>query len=152
MDGDDLLARFEDMLAAVRNGTAWEEAWDMTMGFIHAVRWTEPLMLGLYAFHACFAALILLLRGRLAAQGAIFLVISAAILAAAPLNRLLAANWRAVATQNYFTTSSFVAVVYAGPLLALLLLQVILLLREAALMVVKIKRAQLRAKAKKKDS
>ena len=115
------------------------------------VDWKEPLFRYLLAFHACVLALAWLTRARFGAQVALMLGIAACVLGAERLNGALRQHWRAVAGQNYFDARGvFMSVVFSVPLLGVLAGQLFFALYGASTLLVKVKRAELAAKQKKR--
>ena len=65
------------------------------------------------------------------------------------LNAAAHSHWRAFSTQDYFDPRGvFVGIVWAGPLILLLCAMLVGFLVRAARLIVKVKRAQLRTRAK----
>lgn len=91
----------------------------MMIRWYEAVDWTEPLVVGAIAFHALLFTAVFLARKRLAVQCGLFALILLLLVVTEPLNTWARANWRLVATQNYFDQRGvFIGIFYAGPLLA----------------------------------
>lgn len=74
-----------------------------------------------------YAVIVWSLRSRPNAQLVCFLATCAAVWAAAPLNTLLAANWRRVGfTQDYFDTQGvFISIMYSAPLMLIAFVQLV---------------------------
>ncbi|KAE9071411.1 hypothetical protein PF007_g26569, partial [Phytophthora fragariae] len=113
--------------------------------FFPAVDWTEPLVVGLLSFHAA----LWLTRKWLYTQFALFVLILLLVLSTEQLNAWGRENWRLVATQRYFDPQGvFMAIFYAGPLLAAGFFQLVLSLKNMVDMVVIVKRAEYRQQLK----
>ncbi|KAE8898593.1 hypothetical protein PF003_g17418 [Phytophthora fragariae] len=118
-----------------------------------AVDWTEPLVVGLLSFHAALLAALWLTRKWLYTQFALFVLILLLVLSTEQLNAWGRENWRLVATQRYFDPQGvFMAIFYAGPLLAAGFFQLVLSLKNMVDMVVIVKRAEYRQQLKAKKS
>lgn len=147
----------EVLLSVLKGERAWRDvaappgvAWDALRGYVAGIdwgaewRWLVPLGL-------CEAALLAAAVGarrNTAVQGVLFFVCCGLVAAAQPLNALLAAHWRAFATQPLFEPSgAFVALVYALPLLLVALVCLRNLVAELLRLLVLRQRAQARAKA-----
>ena len=106
-----------------RDLTFYEDA----MGFYHAVRWGEPWVAGLLAFHVAYLALVVATRRNQNVQFALFLCTCAAVYAAQPLNGLLHRHWQRLGfTQDYFDPRGvFMSCLYSGPLLLVAFAQLV---------------------------
>ncbi len=68
------------------------------------------------------------------------------------INGTLAANWKAIASKNYFDTNgAFITAVFAAPLIGNAFLILIMLLLRAADLLIIVKRRQLAQAQKKKE-
>jgi len=89
-------------------------------GFVGAVNWDEPLIIGLGVFH-CFWLLMcigVMIKGSEIAKFVLFMVIGVFVLIAQPLNSHLADNWQAYATQPYFDANGgFICFMWSTPLI-----------------------------------
>merc|ERR1711957_823696 len=104
------------------------------------------------AFELLLWLLVILNRRRWGRISVVFGINTAILGCAERLNKLGGAHWKAFATQDYFDTQgAFLGVVLGVPLLLCQLLIVFFLLREAAVMVVKVKRMELRTKFAEKQ-
>mmetsp|Transcript_42031 Transcript_42031/g.62806 ORF Transcript_42031/g.62806 Transcript_42031/m.62806 type:complete len:186 (+) Transcript_42031:2-559(+) len=123
--------------------------------FVHAVAWREEHWLwAVGSFEALLWILVWLNRRHWERQAFIFILITAILSSAERLNRLGSQHWKAFSTQNYFDEhGAFLGVVVGIPLLLCQLLIVFFLLREASVMVIKVKRLELKQKyvQKKKE-
>eukprot|EP00694_Reclinomonas_americana_P002354 EC787740.1.p1 GENE.EC787740.1~~EC787740.1.p1 ORF type:complete len:146 (+),score=44.92 EC787740.1:58-495(+) len=133
------------MRRVASNTTQHASLSDSLHAFASAVRWTEPLILGLCLFHALVFSLVVLTRRRDFAQIALFLTVVALAYVAEPLNRVAASHWRLIASQPYFDQRGvFASIFYSGPLLVAAFIMLVNALVKAAHMMVFIKRRQLR--------
>ncbi|KAH7484632.1 hypothetical protein KRP22_005796 [Phytophthora ramorum] len=118
-----------------------------------AVDWTEPLIVGLLAFHVVLFVALFLTRKRLYTQFALFVLIIMMVVSTEAINKWARINWRSFATQRYFDEQGvFMGIFYAGPLLAAGFFQLLLSMKNMVDMVVVVKRAEFRQQLKaKKD-
>ncbi|KAG7390145.1 Transmembrane protein 18 [Phytophthora pseudosyringae] len=123
------------------------------MKWYEAVEWTEPLVVGLLGFHVALLATLWLTRKRLYTQFALFVLIILMVVSTEALNKWARENWQLFATQRYFDEQGvFMAIFYAGPLLAAGFFQLMLSLKNMVDMVVIVKRAEYRQQLRaKKD-
>jgi hypothetical protein len=123
--------------------------WEVASAFLYEIDWTEPWLMGLVIFHVVTFCLILMLRQHEYIQAGIFVTIGLLALSAEHLNEWAAANWKSFAGQQYFDSSGvFISVVLSCPIIVNGLLVVLMWLKGASTMLVKVKRAQLRKQAK----
>lgn len=118
----------ERVLSEVQSDPRMEQPslYTATMGFVHAVDWSEYWLQALLATHVVLLLLVIATRRRFWLQVGIFLGISAAVRAAEPLNSFAHEHWRRFARQDYFgRNGTFMAVVYCAPLLLILLVQLV---------------------------
>lgn len=106
-------------------------------------------MVGLVGVQAALLLLTLATRRRVGVQTALFVVFGAAIFSGEHTNRALGQHWERFASQNYFDKQGlFFSVMFSGPLLvdiiAVQINLVVLLARD----VVKLKRMELRRRAR----
>eukprot|EP00053_Salpingoeca_punica_P011884 m.105972 g.105972 ORF g.105972 m.105972 type:complete len:187 (+) comp15805_c1_seq3:56-616(+) len=126
-----------------------EDFWQLALTFVREVNWTEPWLLALISFHLTVLCLILLFRGSEQLQAVVFVTIGIIALSAEKINEWAATNWRSFAGQQYFDSAGvFISVVLSVPIILNGLLIVMLWLKGAATMLVKVKRAQLRQRSK----
>ena len=141
-----------DPLGALANAAATfpSVVYEETMKFVHAVDWREPWIIGLLAAEALLLLLIAATRRRTNFQGILFLVVGAIIFGAPRINALCASRWETFARQPYFDPSGlFITTMLSGPLLVCEVVIVINHLVELCRMIIKVKRAQLRAEARR---
>ncbi|KNC99199.1 uncharacterized protein SPPG_09278 [Spizellomyces punctatus DAOM BR117] len=126
--------------------------------FISAIDWTEPFIAVLISFHVLLALWVVLTRNNQTLTASNFVAIGVLALAAQPLNYLASQHWATFSRTNYFDAQGvFMSIMWAGPLMIELIFCVIMLVRQAGDMVVKVKREQLKrkptakSKASKKD-
>ena len=115
-------------------------------GFYHAVSWDREPWLWLVLSLLSLSLLAGVLGGPRARQ-AVFIATTAAVASLEPLNSLARRHWRSFATQNYFDERGvFVGVVVAAPAVFTAFVMLVLMLRDAAELVVKVKRMELDVK------
>jgi hypothetical protein len=150
MNEDELVKEVMSSLSKIPSlRKSYNDMYTFFMGFYHAVAWKQEIWLLIWL--SCLPILLLsvfLFRKRFIIQGILFALMCALVISAEKMNSILAINWSQFSTQNYFDKRGvFASVVFAGPLLVILFIQVIVLLREAALLVVQVKRMELRRNA-----
>lgn len=130
-------------------GGGWAEFRQHAEGFLRAVDWRERWLVGLLAGHLALITAAVRLRRRAGAQTGIFLGAAALIYLAEPINSFLEARWESFSSQNYFDRAGlFISVVLSGPLLLCSLLTLVNLLAILAGDLVKLKRMELRHRAR----
>ncbi|KAH9254427.1 hypothetical protein BASA81_007540 [Batrachochytrium salamandrivorans] len=144
---DQLYAQYSK-LPSMRKSNA--VIYDHIMGFYHAVSWSQDLWLfGIFGFHVAYLLLVVFARKFYYLQVFLFAYGCLAILSLERANEYLANNWRLVASQNYFDKHGvFLSVIVAAPVLLVLSVQLLLTLKDAARLVVDVKRLELK-RAKK---
>ncbi|CAK9199981.1 unnamed protein product [Sphagnum troendelagicum] len=121
---------------------------DPLLGFVHAVDWTEPWLVGLIVFHITLLVLAVASRKHSNVQMAMFFCVLLCVYVAERMNIYLHRHWKSFARQPYFDSHGvFLSVVWSGPLLlvsALILFNSLLTLTS---LMVKWKRAELKHRA-----
>lgn len=127
--------------------------YDQVMGFYYAVSWSkEPWLQAILATHVLLFLLVIFARRNQVIQALIFLGSCAVIFFAESLNEMAGKRWREFSTQNYFDKHGvFTSVVLSTPLLLILFVQLLLTLRDASHMIVKLKRHELKLQRIEKD-
>ena len=120
--------------------------------FLHAINWEEPFILSLLAFHLVTLLFVILSRKYLTVQTTLFLFLCTMVLASESINNHLQVHFHEYQiSQNYFDKQGvFMLFFYSGPLLFILMLQLVLLLVHAAHLVVEVKKHQFKEEGKKK--
>ena len=114
--------------------------------FVHAIHWTEPLIVGLVTFHLLLLTTVIVTRHSDTLQLTLFFVLVMALPLAQPLNILCAQHWPSLATQPYFDPQGFFAFVFwGGPLLLLAIGVLVRLIIRLFQLMILMKRRQLRA-------
>ena len=106
----------------------WRRFYDAFMGFIYAIRWTEPFIILSYSVLALWFILVLLCLGKKWTFGTVMLLTIQCmmVLALQPLNTVAAEHWTVLTTQNYFDTKGvFVSLFYGLPFIVFSLIQVV---------------------------
>ncbi|TMW62540.1 hypothetical protein Poli38472_005158 [Pythium oligandrum] len=115
------------------------------------VNWTEPLILGLATFHLLLLVTVFLTRHRLYVQFALFVAIILLLVVTEALNTWARANWRRIATQQYFDQRGvFMGIFYGAPLLVTGFFQLMLNMANMVQMLILVKRAEFRQQLKDK--
>ncbi|CAK4694210.1 hypothetical protein LEN26_006938 [Aphanomyces euteiches] len=141
----------EDIVSRVRQELTRKYG-HMMIQWYEAVDWTEPLIVGLIAFHLTLLVSVLLFRKAFWIQVALFLFICGTIFVSERLNALGQEHWRVFASQNYFDKNGvFMGILVAGPLLAVGFVQLVSNMHTMANLVVIVKRHELKQKKKTKD-
>ncbi|KAJ0235586.1 Transmembrane protein 18 [Hirschfeldia incana] len=129
--------------------TGFQPAYENFIGFLHAIDWKEPWIMGLMAFHALVLIVTLASRRHLNFHMFLFLLALGGVYFAESLNRVLRKNWRSFSTQNYFDPhGAFLSVLWSGPLLVIAIIILINTLFSLCYLIVKWKRAELRHRAR----
>ncbi|KAG2423228.1 hypothetical protein HXX76_015485 [Chlamydomonas incerta] len=123
----------------------------VVQGFIHAVDWREPWIIGVLVFHAVMLLAALTTRKSGLVQGTLFLIAAATVWGSERLNALGAEHWESFAGQNYFDrTGVFMSAVVSGPLLLVMFIVLINYLINCSNMLVEAKRRELKFKARQR--
>lgn len=145
-DFGDFMKSIEDsMLNLVKKSAQvpkdFRENWE---AFSAAINWQERLFMALLVFHLVLYLLAFITRNHVDLQTFLFIFISGFLFFSERINTWCRANWREIASQNYFDESGvFAGIFFAAPLLLLLFLQLINFLATASTTLVKVKRLQL---------
>lgn len=128
-----------------------KSAWENIQAFKAAINWTEPFILFLLGFHLIISIAAILstkrggLRSRMIVMGIIFITVRLA----EKLNDYGANEWERFASQNYFDSRGvFVSLMLSAPLLVVSACMLIAIIREASMLLIEVKKHELRAKAK----
>lgn len=155
MDVDALGRQWESVFDDVRQAArdlqrGSKDYWSSTLGFLHAVDWSEPWLQGLIGCEVGLLLAALIWRRTPHVQLAILVACGAIIWLAEPINRLCAEYWEAFATQPYFDKrGSFVAGVVLVPLLFVMLVCLCNFLTQVIGEMIALKRRQLLASRKR---
>lgn len=156
----------EVLLSVLKGERSWRDvaappgvAWEALRGYVAGIDWCAEWR-WLVLLVLCELGLLATAVGArryVVVQGVLFFVCCGLVAAAQPLNTLLEAHWRSFATQPLFDPSgSFVALVYALPLLVVAVVCLRNLVAELMRLLVLRQRAIARSKAsslsKKKKS
>lgn len=119
---------------------------DNLQAFIHAIAWKEEKWIWLLiGFHIVLWISTIFLRNRIYFQVTVFLFNCLLVFLSETLNELANITWKSFSTQNYFDKRGvFAGVMFAAPLILLLLFQVINLVYLSSNMLILQKRAELR--------
>jgi transmembrane protein 18 len=123
--------------------------------FRSAITWSEPFIIGLVTFQiVMFITCLLVSRTDtgLVPRVSILIFIALLIRTIEYLNQLASRNWREFATQNYFDHKGvFVSIMVSGPLLFDCLMMLMLFVREASNLLVKVKTNEFKKKRKQQQ-
>ncbi|GLC46200.1 hypothetical protein PLESTB_001534300 [Pleodorina starrii] len=137
-----------------RHWKAFQEAepfLHVVQGFINAIDWREPWIMGILAFHVVMLVTALATRKRGGVQLFTVLVSGGTIFSAERLNRLGAQHWEKFSGQNYFdATGVFMSAVVSGPQLLVMFIILINYLINCVGMLVEAKKRELIYKAKQR--
>eukprot|EP00931_Biecheleriopsis_adriatica_P010405 TRINITY_DN111481_c0_g1_i1.p1 TRINITY_DN111481_c0_g1~~TRINITY_DN111481_c0_g1_i1.p1 ORF type:complete len:176 (+),score=39.58 TRINITY_DN111481_c0_g1_i1:75-602(+) len=155
----DMLGQAEAALKSHLFGDAryTQSFWEDTQAFVHAIDWrTDTWIFGLLGLEFLIFLLIVLSRRSWERLAAIFMVNTAILAGAERLNKMASEHWKSFSSQDYFDTAGvFAAVIVGVPLLLCQFAIVCFLLREAASLVIKVKRMEIKKsiaeKKKEKD-
>jgi len=127
--------------------------WENIQAFKAAITWGEPFILCLIGFHLIIimAAILSTKRGGLGSRMFVMGVIFVTVRSAERLNDYGANEWERFATQNYFDSRGiFVSLMLSAPLFLVSACMLIAIIREASMLLIEVKKHELRAKAKAK--
>jgi len=145
-----LVDQIRSALVDERTGkNAFQLAVDQAQQFYQAVDWSERWLQALVATECFLLILVLVTRHRTTFQGILFVILGAVIYCAKYLNVYLEQNWSSFSRQSYFDASGlFISVVLSAPLLVINMVIVVNHLIVLSGLVVQVKRAQLKHKAR----
>lgn len=122
--------------------------------FRSAITWSESFIQCLVAFQVFMFCLCLWASRRdrgLTVRVAVLATIGIIVRSAEWMNRQGSMHWKECCTQNYFDRRGiFMGVMVCGPLLFDCVIMLIFFVREAGLLLVQVKRSEIRKKAKSK--
>mmetsp|Transcript_90032 Transcript_90032/g.155985 ORF Transcript_90032/g.155985 Transcript_90032/m.155985 type:complete len:172 (+) Transcript_90032:52-567(+) len=127
--------------------------WEDLQAFVHAVDWAkDQWIFGVFAVEVAILCLVVLSRRCWEGLAAIFVLNGVLLFFLERLNTLAREHWEAFASQQYFDESgTFACVIFGAPMLICQLVIVVLLLKEASHMVIKVKRMELKKDIKAKQ-
>ena len=132
-DEEDPISQLKQQILRMPNfSSSYASFMDDVQGFYHAVAWKEERwMQALFVLEALLLVLVFVSRRvHYLAQFALLFVLASMIACAETLNTLARTRWTSFATQNYFDVHGvFAGVVYATPLLVILLIHIVLLIK-----------------------
>lgn len=141
-----------DILEGQSGPQTFMEHWE---AFRSAINWSEPLIVGIICFQiVMFIATLLVCRKNVSLVPRISLMVLIAFLvrSAEYMNQLAAKHWEDFSTQNYFDRSGiFVSIFLCAPLLIDSFIMLIMFLRESSVLLVQVKRAELKQKRKQNN-
>ncbi|OLQ07168.1 Transmembrane protein 18 [Symbiodinium microadriaticum] len=149
-----VLRAVEDVLRTQLSGEHryTQSFWEDVQAFAHAIDWRKDTWIWmLFMVELIDLICIFLSRRSWERLSVIFMANTCCLAAAETLNRLAGQHWMAFSSQDYFDSSGVFASIMLG--LPLLLCQFVIvgfLLREAASMVIRVKRLELKQKAREK--
>eukprot|EP00252_Welwitschia_mirabilis_P013444 TRINITY_DN29568_c0_g1_i1.p1 TRINITY_DN29568_c0_g1~~TRINITY_DN29568_c0_g1_i1.p1 ORF type:complete len:166 (-),score=13.88 TRINITY_DN29568_c0_g1_i1:104-601(-) len=146
---DQLFSTFESFSADLKQQWQSGKFSAPIVGFIHAVDWTEPWLIGLLCFLLIIWVVALMTRKHTNLQMALFLAALGGVYFAEDINSYLASRWNSFASQNYFDRSGiFLSTVWSGPLLIISTTVLINTLFTLTQLIVKWKKAEIRHNAR----
>ncbi|KNC54666.1 uncharacterized protein AMSG_01517 [Thecamonas trahens ATCC 50062] len=77
-------------------------SYEMVMGFVHAVDWSEPWLLAVVGGHVAVALAALTSRSSQVGQASIYVLALGIVYSMERINKWAADNWASFASQNYF--------------------------------------------------
>ncbi|KAA0146224.1 hypothetical protein FNF29_08173 [Cafeteria roenbergensis] len=126
-----------------------EEMYDAVMGFVYAVDWTDPFIIGIVVAIATMYAVVFATRKHVDAQIALLAVVCAVAYAAPHASRALGPHWQQLARQDYFDKHGyFGSMMVSLPLMLLALIQMGMAFCSASTLLVQYKRKQLRVEGR----
>jgi len=132
-----------------------QNAMEHLEAFGSAINWSEKFILGLVAFQVVmfFSCLHFSRKDRgLAPRVTLLVIIFIVVRSAEWLNAQGEEHWESFATQDYFDKRGiFVGIMLSGPMLLDSLMMLLLFMREAASLLVQVKRTEIQRKKQKND-
>ncbi|PNH06883.1 Transmembrane protein 18 [Tetrabaena socialis] len=123
----------------------------VVQGFIHAIDWREPWIIGILAFHVAMFLAAVATRKRTAIQTVVFMLAAGIVFMSERLNRLAGLQWERFSTQNYFdATGVFMSAVVSAPLIIVMFIVLINYLLSCASMLVEAKKRELKHRARQR--
>jgi len=130
--------------------TAPKDASEAFAAFSAAVNWQQTWLRLLLAFHVFNFLFFVVTRNNIDAQTGQFVSIVVLVALSERLNSWCSAHWSEFADQDYFDKhGAFTGILFAGPLLLVLLFQLINLLRLSCTMLIKAKKLELKDRHRK---
>ncbi|KAL7576734.1 hypothetical protein ACA910_005652 [Epithemia clementina (nom. ined.)] len=134
-----------------------QTTWEHLDAFRHAIRWTEPFILGIIVFQiVIFACTLYVSRPnvRLVPRIVLMVLMAGLVRFAETINDYSGRHWQEFSiTQNYFDRRGiFISIFLCAPLLIDSFLMLVCFLREASLLLIQVKTAELKQKRKPKKS
>ncbi|KJE93691.1 hypothetical protein CAOG_04445 [Capsaspora owczarzaki ATCC 30864] len=125
------------------------EFYSVVAAILRETDWTEPWLVGLLSFHVFNVIVALFARRHSTFQATYFCVLMVLAYSTEHLNKWAVDNWQQFSAKAYFDVHGlFISTVFAGPLLLTSLLFVVVWMKTAADLLVKVKRAELRTRAR----
>lgn len=147
-----LLEVMEEVKRKFKEFQEQEPLWDVVMGFVNAVDWTEGWIRALIGAHVALLLLAILTRRRTTIQSVIFGFAALVVFTGERLNKLGSEHWRSFSRQNYFDPhGTFYTTMVSGPLLIVLFIVLINYLVSCSLLLVKAKRMEIQHKARQRS-
>ena len=151
-----------DGLTDEQRAHLWEQANEMMQGhapldnlgelfwkFVDETDWTEPWLLGVGAFHVTLLAAHVAARRRPNVQAGLFLLTVALGYATETLNRLAGEHHLRFSQHNYFDRQGFfISMIWAGPLIVIALVSIVVMLASASSLLVSVKQSELKSRAR----
>lgn len=129
--------------------TGFQPAYDIFIGFFHAIDWKEPWLICLLSFHVILLLTIIISRRNINFQMCLFLLALSGVYLAERINTFLGNNWKSFAGQNYFDPHGlFLSVLWSGPLLFIAIIILVNTLFSLCYLIVQWKKAELRHRAR----
>jgi hypothetical protein len=115
--------------------------------FISAINWNETFIYYLLLFHIILLIIMLLTRKNIDIQCGIFFIICISIYLSERINTWCHNNWQLFTTQDYFDKQGvFSSIMFSGPLLLILFIQLLNFLSLASSTLIQVKRMELKQK------
>mmetsp|Transcript_10462 Transcript_10462/g.13569 ORF Transcript_10462/g.13569 Transcript_10462/m.13569 type:complete len:172 (-) Transcript_10462:163-678(-) len=152
---EDIVENIKDEIFQIQreSGAGPQTFLENWQAFIAAVDWNERWIQAILGFHVVLFVMTVLFRKKQGVQVCIFFLICGLICIAEPLNTFCAQNWQKFSNQDYFDEHGlFASTLYSGPLLVIGFYQLFNFLKITADLLVRVKRAELRAQQQNKNS
>ena len=126
--GEEMMQDIEAQIHNIikQSGGIPDNLYDHWMAFLHAVDWTEPLLISLLVFYVFLITTIIFFRDNVNVQTVIYVSLGIMVYFAETANTYLHDHWQEYTKQNYFDKNGiFSSTVYCFPLLCILIFQLV---------------------------
>ncbi|XP_053594097.1 transmembrane protein 18 [Microplitis demolitor] len=121
--------------------------------FLQSIEWKDPWLAILLAFHIAVTMTALMTRNHANFQIILFLILLLLVYFSESINEVAASKWMLFSKQQYFDSNGlFISIVFSVPILLNCMIMVASWLYQSSQLTTNLKRAQLRQRAKIRQS